>query len=202
MLQEITASITTILTLIFDAKWKVIAFIILAILGFSGSLIWDSKDVLVGIWARQPVVIDVEKYEEWAPKLVKRHGASGTILLDVSVERNERSVLYFSTVKSGRLKEYEGFKAVLLSHGSQAHDANAVATAKLMTKHAFCDDNPLPVTVFGQVRKKEGIVVLCKAPIFDNDKLIGVVELGFEKMPEDPQIVIDNLRVVAQQIKK
>lgn len=200
-MNELIPSLLAALKLILDAPWKVAAVIILGVMGLSGSLIWDSKDVLIGVWARKPATLDVAKFEEWAPKLIQRYNASGAVLLKVDVERNEREVVYFAT-REGKRPEFNGFKGVLLATGGAAQDAAAIATAKLVTKVAFCDPSAPPISVFGQAREKAGLIVLCKAPIFDKEKLIGVVQLGFDKMPEDQFIVIDNLKIVAQTIKK
>lgn len=198
-MREFLDSITAILKVVLESKWKVGATILLLTLGLSGSLVWSERDVLIGIWAKKPAVVQVDKFARLAPTIMEQLDATGAILLVVELEKNERTVVYFATRAKGRITTFDGFKSQPFPRNGT--DSYALQTARLMAKDAFCEVEGKPVTAFGEARYKEKLIAMCRAPIMDGDRLIGVVSLGFETLPKNPPSVLDQLSVLAQSLK-
>lgn len=200
MLKEIVGSLAAILQVILESKWKVAATIVLAFFAFTGSLVWHERDVLVGVWIKKPVYVDVKAFDKLAPDTMKQLNATGAAIIEYDMYRNERTIVYLRS-RSGVTHEFQNFKAQAVYPVDESKRLNTtVITARLMSNEALCD--PIPaITAFGEFRAREKLNVLCFAPVMDDTRLVAAVVFGFEKMPEHPLIVLDTEKVIAQQVR-
>lgn len=200
-MKELIDSSVGFLRVVLESKWKVAATVLLLVLALSGSLVWTERDVLIGVWLKKPAHVQVEKFAEVAPTVMEQFNATGAILMVVELEKNERSIVYFATRAKGRMKDFDGFKGQVFPASSEDGRIHALQVARLIAHETFCDASTPPVTAFGQMRLREKLIVMCRAPVLDGERLIGSVTLGFEKMPKPDSPVLDQLRILAQMVK-
>lgn len=199
-MKEIIGSLAAILQVILESKWKVTATIVLAFFAFSGSLVWHERDVLIGVWIKKPVYVNVKEFDRIAPDAMKQLNATGAAVILYDMYRNERTIVYLRS-RNGISHEYDNFKGQAVYPVTEGKRVNTtMVTARLMSNEALCDTLPA-TTKFGEYRAREKLNVLCFAPIMDDTRLVAVVVFGFENMPENPLVVLDTEKVIAQQVR-
>jgi len=178
-MKDILASIATILKLVLDAKWKVVASIFLSILGFAMFVLWDERHHLLNIFLSQPLTLNIDILENNAAKYLVHSKANVLIVWKTNFSKNEKSPLIVETLNYGRLSHFENIKSPILTNNAEENENYR----KIQNREIVCGPL-LPTTLLGETLYKYDIRYLCRAGIPGTQQQIaGYITFAYKNEP-------------------
>lgn len=183
------STLTSVLSYV-DSPFKLGAIVVMAVLSFSGYLVYENQALIVDAYKRDSELpkLDVARVEDTIPLLMRETGADLVAVLEVNQIRGTRTVVRMYT-KDGRIKSQEG-AAVKLFTGNQDNDRDTIA---LIGGDTPCGPYTRAQSVVGLFYKAEGVTYTCRTSIPpERDQFVGQITIGWKEPPTD----IEHVRAV------
>ena len=166
-----------------DSPFKLIAIIIMAVVGFTGVMIYKNQEILLGAYKehqRLPEIAD-DRLDDAVKHLFKYTQAEVVAVFKVNPILGSR-VLYRAYTREGRDKTKEGMDVGLFS----ANAANNRDVVALMAGETPCGEYLTAQSEIGLWYIDQGMRYGCRISVPpDNTRFIGQLTVGWKEQPAD-----------------
>lgn len=183
-----------------DSPFKLIAIIIMAVVGFVGVMIFKNQEILLGAYKEQqrlPEIAD-DRLDDAVKHLFKQTQAEIVAIFKVNPILGTR-ILYRAYTREGRDKTKEGIDVGLFS----ANAANNRDVIALMAGETPCGDYLTAQSEIGLWYIEQGMRYGCRISVPpDNTKFIGQITVGWKEQPADMDRVRAMLNIASTMLSK
>ena len=182
-MEQLKATLLTLLEWIGSSPFRLFAVVLLCILGFGGWIVYTEKDAFLATYRAQQALPRMNgKYEEAANFLLKNTNAEMIAILEVNTLINTRKVVYLVTRGAGRDKNHDGLQVGLFS--KDYNNNNDVIG--LMSGKIPCSPYLKPQSLIGFVYKDYGINYMCRISVpAEPGVFIGQISVGWKEQPDN-----------------
>jgi len=173
-----------------DSPFKLVAIIIMAIVGFGGLMIYKNHDLIVGTYREQQKLPDLaeNRLDDAVTHLFRNTQAEVVAVFKVNPILGTR-VLYRAYTREGRDRTKEGIDVGLFSSNA-ANNRDVVA---LMAGEVPCGEYLTAQSEIGLWYIEKGMKYGCRISIPpDNTRFIGQITVGWKEQPSD----LDKMRAM------
>lgn len=166
-----------------DSPFKLIAIVIMAVLGFTGLMIYQNRDFIMGTYReyRKLPEIAEDRIEDAVAYLFKHTQAEVVTVFKVDPMLGSR-ILHRAYGREGRDRGKEGIDIGLFS-SNQDNNRDVVA---LMAGEIPCSDYLRPQSEIGVWYMERGVRYGCRISIPpDQHRFIGQITVGWRERPTD-----------------
>jgi hypothetical protein len=177
----------SLLTYIGESPFRLFTVVFLCILGFSGWIVYSEKDSFIASYRSQQALPKMNgKYEDAANFILKNSTAELVAIFEVNTLLNTRKLVYLTTRKGGRIKEYDGTDVGLLTKNyDNNNDVISLISGKIP-----CSPYLQPQSYIGFVYKDNGIKFMCRISVpSDPGMFIGQITVGWNEDPKDIETI-------------
>ena len=197
--KENTDWLTKILAYV-DSPFKLIAIIIMAVVGFAGVMLYKNQEILLGAYKEHqklPEIVD-DRLDDAVKHLFKQTQAEVVAIFKVNPILGTR-ILYRAYTKEGRDKTKEGIDVGLFS----ANVANNRDVVALMAGETPCGEYLAAQSEIGLWYIEQGMRYGCRISVPpDNTKFIGQITVGWKEQPADMDKVRTMLNIASNMLSK
>lgn len=183
-----------------DSPFKLIAIIIMAVVGFVGVMIFKNQEILLGAYKEQqrlPEIAD-DRLDDAVKHLFKQTQAEIVAIFKVNPILGTR-ILYRAYTREGRDKTKEGIDVGLFS----ANAANNRDVIALMAGETPCGDYLTAQSEIGLWYIEQGMRYGCRISVPpDNTKFIGQITVGWKEQPADMDRVRAMLNIASTMLSR
>lgn len=183
-----------------DSPFKLMAIIIMAVVGFIGVMIYKNQEILLGAYKEQqrlPEIAD-DRLDDAVKHLFKQTQAEIVAIFKVNPILGTR-ILYRAYTREGRDKTKEGLDVGLFS----ANAANNRDVIALMAGEIPCGEYLTAQSEIGLWYIEQGMKYGCRISVPPgNTKFIGQITVGWKEKPETMDQVHTMLNIASTMLSK
>ena len=183
-----------------DSPFRLIAIIIMAVVGFTGVMLYKNQEILLGAYKehqRLPEIAD-DRLDDAVKHLFKYTQAEVVAVFKVNPILGTR-ILYRAYTREGRDKTKEGIDVGLFS----ANAANNRDVVALMASEVPCSEYLRPQSEIGIWYIEQGVRFSCRISIPpDQHRFIGQMTVGWREQPADLDYARTMLNISASMLSK
>jgi hypothetical protein len=183
-----------------DSPFKLFAIVLMAVFAFSGYIIYDHRELIVGTYKESQKLPSIaeDRVDDVAVHLFKTTGATLVTVFKVNPLLGTR-IQYRAYTKTGRDKTNDGLDVGLFT-SNQANNQDVVA---LMAGNIPCSEYKRAQSEIGLWYIEEGMRYGCRISVPpDPSKFIGQITVGWEKEPEDLEHTKSMLFIAAKMLSR
>jgi hypothetical protein len=183
-----------------DSPFKLFALILMAVLGFTGWMIYDHRDIIVGTYQEHQKLPEIaeERVEDAASHIFRTTGANVVAVFKVNPLLGTR-VQYRAYTKEGRDKTNDGLDVGLFTSNA----ANNQDVVNLMAGIVPCSEYKAAQSEIGLWYIEKGMRYGCRISIPpDPSRFVGQITVGWAEQPADMEQVKAMLNIAATMLSK
>jgi hypothetical protein len=183
-----------------DSPFKLFAIILMAIFAFSGYIIYDHRELIVGTYKESQKLpsIDENRVEDVAVHLFKTTDAVVVTVFKVNPLLGTR-IQYRAYTKTGRDRTNDGLNVGLFT-SNQKNNEDVIS---LMAGNIPCSEYKTAQSEIGLWYIEKGMRYGCRISVPpDPSKFVGQITVGWDKQPEDLEQTKAMLFIAAKMISR
>jgi hypothetical protein len=183
-----------------DSPFKLFAIILMAIFAFSGYIIYDHRELIVGTYKESQKLpsIDENRVEDVAVHLFKTTDAVLVTVFKVNPLLGTR-IQYRAYTKTGRDRTNDGLNVGLFT-SNQKNNEDVIS---LMAGNIPCSEYKTAQSEIGLWYIEKGMRYGCRISVPpDPSKFVGQITVGWDKQPEDLEQTKAMLFIAAKMISR
>ena len=183
-----------------DSPFKLMAVLLMAVVGFSGFMIYKNHDVLIGAYREQQRLPDLDesRMEDAVSHLMRYTQAQVVTVFKVNPILGTR-VLHRAYTREGRNKTKEGIDVGLF--GTNANNNRDVVA--LMAGEIPCSEYKIAQSEVGLWYLEQGMRYGCRISIPpEAGRFIGQITVGWEEPPQDLDQTRTMLTIAANMLSR
>lgn len=183
-----------------DSPFKLFALILMAILGFTGYMIYDHRDIIIGTYQEHQKLPEIaeERVEDAASHLFRTTGANVVAVFKVNPLLGTR-VQYRAYTKEGRDRVNDGLDVGLFT----SNPANNQDVVNLMAGIVPCGEYKAAQSEIGLWYLEKGMRYGCRISVPpDPSRFVGQITVGWAEPPADPEQVKAMLNIASTMLSK
>ena len=183
-----------------DSPFKLVAIIIMAVVGFTGVMIYQNRDFILGAYREHRKLPELaeDRIDDAVAHLFKYTQAEVVAVFKVDPMLGSR-VLYRAYSRDGRNRSKEGIDVGLFS-GNIDNNRDVVA---LMASEVPCSEYLRPQSEIGIWYIEQGVRFSCRISIPpDQHRFIGQITVGWREQPADLDYARTMLNISASMLSK
>lgn len=183
-----------------DSPFKLVAIIIMAVVGFTGVMIYQNRDFILGAYREHRKLPELaeDRMDDAVAHLFKYTQAEVVAVFKVDPMLGSR-VLYRAYSRDGRNRSKEGIDVGLFS-GNIDNNRDVVA---LMASEVPCSEYLRPQSEIGIWYIEQGVRFSCRISIPpDQHRFIGQMTVGWREQPADLDYARTMLNISASMLSK
>ena len=183
-----------------DSPFKLVAIIIMAVVGFTGVMIYQNRDFILGAYREHRKLPELaeDRIDDAVAHLFKYTQAEVVAVFKVDPMLGSR-VLYRAYSRDGRNRSKEGIDVGLFS-GNIDNNRDVVA---LMASEVPCSEYLRPQSEIGIWYIEQGVRFSCRISIPpDQHRFIGQMTVGWREQPADLDYARTMLNISASMLSK
>jgi hypothetical protein len=183
-----------------DSPFKLFAIVLMAVFAFSGYIIYDHRELIVGTYKESQKLpsINEDRVDDVAVHLFKTTDATIVTVFKVNPLLGTR-IQYRAYTTNGRDKTNDGLNVGLFS-SNQKNNEDVVA---LMAGNIPCSEYKTAQSEIGLWYLDKGMRYGCRISVPpDPSKFVGQITVGWEKQPEDLEKTKSMLIIAANMLSR
>jgi hypothetical protein len=183
-----------------DSPFKLFAIILMAFFAFSGYIIYDHRELIVGTYKESQKLpsIDESRVDDVAVHLFKTTGANVVTVFKVNPLLGTR-IQYRAYTNNGRDKTNDGLNVGLFT-SNQKNNEDVIS---LMAGNIPCSEYKTAQSEIGLWYIEKGMRYGCRISVPpDPSKFVGQITVGWDKQPEDLEHTKSMLFIAAKMISR
>lgn len=183
-----------------DSPFKLFAIILMAVFAFTGYIIYDHRELIVGTYKESQRLpsINENRVDEVAVHLFKTTDAVLVTVFKVNPLLGTR-IQYRAYTKNGRDKTNDGLNVGLFS-SNQKNNEDVVS---LMAGNIPCNEYKAAQSEIGLWYLEKGMRYGCRISVPpDPSKFVGQITVGWENQPEDLEKTKSMLIIAANMLSR
>ena len=166
-----------------DSPFKLFALILMAVLAFTGWMVYDHRDLIVGTYKEHQKLPDIveDRVEDAVAHLFKTTGATTVVVFKVNPLLGTR-VQYRAYTKEGRDKTNDGLDVGLFT----ANQSNNQDVVNLMAGNVPCGEYKAAQSEIGLWYIEKGMRFGCRISVPpEPSRFVGQITVGWATPPAD-----------------
>jgi hypothetical protein len=183
-----------------DSPFKLFAIVLMAVFAFSGYIIYDHRELIVGTYKESQKLpsINEDRVDDVAVHLFKTTDAVLVTVFKVNPLLGTR-IQYRAYTTNGRDKTNDGLNVGLFS-SNQKNNEDVVS---LMAGNIPCNEYKVAQSEIGLWYLDKGMRYGCRISVPpDPSKFVGQITVGWEKQPEDLEKTKSMLIIAANMLSR
>jgi hypothetical protein len=183
-----------------DSPFKLFAIVLMAVFAFSGYIIYDHRELIVGTYKENQKLPSIaeDRVDDVAVHLFKTTDAVLVTVFKVNPLLGTR-IQYRAYTKTGRDKTNDGLNVGLFS-SNQKNNEDIVS---LMAGNIPCNEYKAAQSEIGLWYLEKGMRYGCRISVPpDPSKFVGQITVGWEKQPEDLEKAKSMLIIAANMLSR
>jgi hypothetical protein len=183
-----------------DSPFKLVAIVIMAVMGFTGLMIYQNRDFILGAYREHRKLPELaeDRMDDAVSHLFKYTQAEVVAVFKVDPMLGSR-VVYRLYSRDGRNRTKDGIDIGLFS-GNINNNRDVVA---LMASEVPCSEYLRPQSEIGIWYMEQGVRYSCRISIPpDEHRFIGQITVGWREQPSDMEYARTMLNISASMLSK
>ncbi len=183
-----------------DSPFKLVAIVIMAVIGFTGLMIYQNRDFILGAYREHRKLPELaeDRMDDAVSHLFKYTQAEVVAVFKVDPMLGSR-VVYRLYSRDGRNRTKDGIDIGLFS-GNINNNRDVVA---LMASEVPCSEYLRPQSEIGIWYMEQGVRFSCRISIPpDEHRFIGQITVGWREQPSDMEYARTMLNISASMLSK
>jgi hypothetical protein len=183
-----------------DSPFKLIAVVVMAVFAFSGYIIYDHRDLIVGTYKESQKLpsINKDRVDDVAVHLFKTTDATIVTIFKVNPLLGNR-IQYRAYTTNGRDKTNDGLDVGLFT-SNQKNNEDVIS---LMAGNIPCSEYKTAQSEIGLWYIEKGMRYGCRISVPpDPSKFVGQITVGWEKQPADLEHTKSMLFIAAKMLSR